>query len=168
MTKHTNKKGKRPKGKSAKKENVESILQQAQDALNIVQLEEAATLFKQALTLKPNDTTIMDSLADVQIQMGCTHEAMLLLQESISREPHSNGVKWLYLAQLLCGNDALSAYQMGLQILEGQYQQVHQCVLYLSAYVLLPIILQQATNDLLQAIAGGYCSIAELFMTDLW
>lgn len=129
MTKHTNKKGKRPKGKSAKKENVESILQQAQDALNIVQLEEAATLFKQALTLKPNDTTIMDSLADVQIQMGCTHEAMLLLQESISREPHSNGVKWLYLAQLLCGNDALSAYQMGLQILEGQYQQV-QCVLF--------------------------------------
>lgn len=123
MTKHSNKKGKRTKNKT-KCENVESILEKAVEAMNNVQLEEASELYEHALSLKPTDTDIMDSLADVYIQLGNCNKAMTLLQESIAAAPNSNGTKWLYLAQLLCGNDALSAYQMGIQLLEYQHSQV--------------------------------------------
>jgi tetratricopeptide (TPR) repeat protein len=126
MTKHTNKKGKRStsKTKKAKQDDVEVILEQALEAINNVQLEEAAELYERALRIRSADTNIMDALADVYMQLGNNDKAMTLLQQSIAAAPQENGIKWLYLAQLICGNDALSAYQMGLQILENQLQQV--------------------------------------------
>jgi thioredoxin-like negative regulator of GroEL len=121
MTKHSNKKGKRiTKGKKVKTITVESLLEQATEALQSVQLEDAQELYQQALALQPNNTDIMDALADVCMQIGDLTAALALLQQSIAMAPDTNGIKWLYVAQLLHGSEALVAYQRGIQVMEAK------------------------------------------------
>lgn len=124
MTKHSNlKKGKRPsKLKKSKAVSVESLLEKALEAMQSVQLEEAADFYERALAMQPSNTDIMDSLADVCIQLGNMQRALALLNESITAAPQSNGTKWLYLAQLLPGQQAVGSYQTGIQILESHLE----------------------------------------------
>jgi predicted Zn-dependent protease len=70
--------------------------------------------------MAPGDTTVMDALADVLIQLGQTEKAEGLLKESIVLSPESNPYKWLLLAQLLAGTDALQTYQEGIDFLNKQ------------------------------------------------
>lgn len=66
----------------------------------------------------------MDCLADVCLQLGEPETAYQLLSDSCLQAPSVNPVKWLYLAQLQEGKDALQSYNQGLELLRGLFDQV--------------------------------------------
>lgn len=66
----------------------------------------------------------MDCLADVCLQLGEPETAYELLSESCQQAPSVNPVKWLYLAQLQEGNDALQSYNQGLALLRALLDQI--------------------------------------------
>ena len=66
----------------------------------------------------------MDCLADVCLQLGEPDTAFQLLSDSCQQAPSVNPVKWLYLAQLQEGKDALHSYNQGLALLRGLLDQV--------------------------------------------
>ena len=59
-----------------KKVSVEQLIRDANRHLERLELEEACQLFQRAHMLRPEDTNIMDALADVLIQLGDVEEAM--------------------------------------------------------------------------------------------
>lgn len=147
------------KGKPIKKpyksvETTASLLEKAEDALADVNLEEALEFYTQALALEPDNTNIMDALADLCLQTGDGIRALTLLQSSTTLAPNTNGIKWMFLAQLLQGQSALNAYQTGIQVLTPKTSTGSQ----------------QISPDLetQKQIISAYCSIAELYLTDLW
>ncbi len=70
--------------------------------------------------IAPDDTNIMDALADAYLQLGEHCEALSLLELSTSRSPEENPYKWCYLAQLQAGSDAVGSYQRGINLLSEQ------------------------------------------------
>jgi hypothetical protein len=59
----------------------------------------------------------MDAVADVNIQLGQTAEALQTLLRSTSIAPEANPYKWLNLAQLQSGLEATSSYAKGIELL---------------------------------------------------
>ena len=120
-------------------------MSQATKAVANFNPELAVQFYKKALDMAPQDTTIIDTLADVYLQLGLTNDALNLFQQSVSIQPRLNPIKWLYLAQLQYGSDAVSSYKTGIE--------------YLSK--------TQRTEITKQQISKAYCSMAEIYLTDL-
>lgn len=97
--------------------SAEDLVLQANIALSSMQFELAVKFLKRALQMSPTDTGIMDSLAEVYMQLGESYDAINLFQQSISLEPTRNPYKWCYLAQLQCGEEALASYKKAIEIM---------------------------------------------------
>ncbi len=60
---------------------------------------------------------MMDSTAEVHLQLGDSEEALQLLLNSTQLAPNVNPSKWLTLAQLQEGEVALQSYRYGIDFL---------------------------------------------------
>ena len=94
-------------------------------------------------------------LAEVLLQIGETTEAFSLLQKSISLQPESNPSKWCYVAQLQESFEALSSYQKAIEIATVMLQSSSS------------VNGAEDQKSYQKLIAKTYCSIADLYMTDL-
>ena len=101
---------------------VEGLVEQGNNALSKLQPELAVKFFQRARAIRPDDTNVMDALADVHLQLGDQEEALELLLMSKSLAPEANPFKWLYLAQLQNGLDAVTTYSKAISILEALLQ----------------------------------------------
>ena len=98
--------------------SVDDLIEQGNNALSKLQPELAIKFFMRASELSPEDTNIMDALADVHLNLGDQEEALQLLLMSTALAPEANPFKWLYLAQLQIGLEAITTYMRAIEILE--------------------------------------------------
>eukprot|EP01036_Dinobryon_divergens_P041840 gene41840-55501_t len=81
------------KKKNVKQITAEALIEQGNIALQRFEYELASNFFKRALEKKPEDTNIMDALADVFLQLGDRDSAYTLLQQSTLIAPEINPYK---------------------------------------------------------------------------
>jgi predicted Zn-dependent protease len=111
------KKSNTKKKASANDYTAAQYIEQANVALSEMQLELAEKMFCRALSKAPDDTNIMDALADVYIQLGEMENALPLLLRSTNLAPLENPYKWFFLGQLQCGSDSIESYRIGINAL---------------------------------------------------
>lgn len=138
-------------GKKKPPATVEALVQQGNMALSNVQPELASKFFKRALDMEPQNTGLMDALADALIQMGNAPEALQYLQQSVTLQPDANPCKWMFLGQLLVGTDALACYRTGIEKMTSYVTKNPAEAPVMSKHVV-----------------KAYCNLADLFLTDLW
>ena len=173
--------------------SVASLVEQGNVALSQLEPELAGKLFHSALLKSPNDTSIMDQLADICIQLGNNNDALNYLLNSTKIAPKTNPVKWLYLAQLKQEHEALNCYNTGIKHLEESIQEKQSAVdicssddnnnnnsnkQAISNTTAATVVAVDHDNDensstnsitsLRNIICKAYCGIAELYLTDLW
>ena len=148
-------KGKKSREAQGAGETVASLLEKGYDELARIEPEAALAIFQKAHILDPNDTNPMDAMADVLLQMGEQEEAMGWLVQSTTLSPTSHPVKWLNLAQLQSGKEALQSYSNGIQLLKQDLDK-------LSAQTDIT-----ARTVLQKQLAKVHSSVAELYLTDL-
>eukprot|EP00903_Cladosiphon_okamuranus_P020008 g18379.t1 len=112
----------------------------------------AATLYKKVLQARPHDTTVMGEAADLMLHVGETAAAKEVLARSILLGPEEGPDKYLYMAQLHEGREALGHYEKGLELLLKQLSAAET---------------KEAEAALRQRVCMAYCSVGELFLTDL-
>ncbi len=123
---------KEKKKTEAKVATVEQLIEQANVAVGNLQLELAEKFFCRALSMSPEDTNIMDALADVYMQLGEMENALQLLVSSTTLAPSENPYKWMFLGQLQTGLDAIASYTAGINLLKSlldtsTIEQVNRC-----------------------------------------
>lgn len=116
--KKSSKKATKAAPKKAASVSVEGLIEQGNNAISKLQPELAIKFFMRARELSPEDTNIMDALADVHLNLGDQEEARQLLLMSTALAPEANPFKWLYLAQLQSGSEAISTYIKAIEIIE--------------------------------------------------
>lgn len=132
------------------------LVSKAEQCLDKCQPELASKFYKRALALQPHNTDIMDDLAHVLAEMHCEDEAKQYTLKSCEIAPGINPSKWMYLAQMQDGNEALSSFQKGLAILQAEAGKMAQAG---EPSESIHIINKEICNTLV--------SMAELYMTDL-
>ena len=103
------------------KYSAQELCIKAQEYVDQCQQELAVQFYRRAMSVEPQNTTIMDSLAELLAELHQEDEAKRLLEASCQLAPNSNPEKWMYLAQVSCdGQQALSYYQSGTKLLQAE------------------------------------------------
>jgi len=124
-------------------EDAPALLEQAQECMNSLpeDVDGAVRKFTRALQLYPNNADVVEAFGEFLCLQGCVDEAREFLNKAILLRPTQNPAKYFYLGQMANGREALRYFQDGLSI--------------------------QDPDGKVSARISAFCSIAELFMTDL-
>lgn len=132
----------------------------AQACSDRYEVEEAAQLYRQALTLEPQNTNLLDALGETLLQLGQRNDAALAFEKSVELQPDGGSERYMYLGQLHEGLESFGWFARGVELLranrtaaEGRSGSRAE--------------LRQAWLEATHALATGLCSAAEIFLTDL-
>eukprot|EP00455_Lapot_gusevi_P051347 TRINITY_DN7630_c1_g1_i1.p1 TRINITY_DN7630_c1_g1~~TRINITY_DN7630_c1_g1_i1.p1 ORF type:complete len:345 (-),score=100.93 TRINITY_DN7630_c1_g1_i1:429-1463(-) len=152
------------KGKAAVqiKYTAQDLVKRAEKCIEELQFDAAAKFLQRALEMEPEDLAIMDMLSECLLESGQHERASQIIVRSIEKSPNENPSRWMNLAQLQAGPDAVRSFQTGIDAFARELQQrlLHQ---------------QQHPEDLeneaeiqkiREQMSAGYCAIAEIFTTD--
>lgn len=151
MPSKRNRNDKSNKGKSLVAD-VSTLLQRAQNCIDKMDGKGALLHLEEALKQQPDNLEVVDKTANVYMELGEDEKAFPLLVKSAKEDPDHNYEKWMYLGQLQNGNDAVTCYRKGIQLLEAEVNATPD---------------GEDKQMLLNRLCGAYCSVGELYMTDL-
>lgn len=141
-------------GYPGKMPSVSDLLAEAEASLDRFDLEACYNQCKDILSQDPNHLDALQLNASVLIEMGQVAEARKVLQKAVALSPNAGFEKYLALAQLSDGNEALGYYSEAARILK----------------VALPGLSSAGPEELAQIrrqYSNILCSAAELYLTDL-
>jgi len=124
---------------------------QVEQCLITMDFAGAINLLRQGLNANPKDNRILDTLGTALMQTGDFTAAEEVLQVSVQLDPNNGHEKYMSLAGMSSGQQALALYKKGLEILVPQKQNLQD-----------PTQLKECTSQ----IVGALCAVAEIFMTD--
>jgi len=113
-----------PKRNKPMSVDVEDLLQQAEADFANFQTDLAEKKYVKALEMEPNNTKVMDSFSLFLLEIDRLNEGKQLLERSIELNPLDNISKYLQLAQLLEGNEAIRLFERGVSLIQNQKEQL--------------------------------------------
>ena len=137
-------------------------------------LEAAYKYVKQALDMDPKHIDALQTMASVQMEMGNTESARNIYEKLIELSPNEGFSKYMCLAQLSTGIEAVNFYKRGIELMLIQYNKEQVDIQNR------PTTSKTANNydeneddDENQTVTRSdisiaYGSIAEIYLTDLW
>lgn len=158
--------------------DADKLLEKGIECMNKAQPQLAARFFAKALEQRSQDTAIMDTLAECYLSMGDAHNAVPLLEKSIELDPEGAPYKYLNMAQLEEGPEALACYQAAIRIFERMREnreKVQPSTIFASKEIITEGSMDvddsgekaKSADTAGAELAKAYCGIAELYLTDL-
>ncbi|XP_063845134.1 uncharacterized protein LOC135091423 [Scylla paramamosain] len=97
--------------------SVEELLAAAQEEIDSFQYETAQTLCHTALKKEPDNVAVLETSASLCLEVGNLDGARHCLGRAITVQPEGGHEKYMSMAQLMEGREALQCYQKGIEIL---------------------------------------------------
>jgi tetratricopeptide (TPR) repeat protein len=132
--------------------NFEELMEEGAKFAQELNLDGAILMYEEALSLKENDVKVLDALGQCYFDSGNFELAEKVLKKSISINPDGYYNSHLYLGQLLSGKKAAETFKKGIDLLEKYIQGENNT---------------GENRRLIRQLSSAYCSLAELYMTDL-
>jgi tetratricopeptide (TPR) repeat protein len=136
------------------------LLAKAESLVDECQPELAIKFFQKAALLEPNNSEIQDAIGELATELDDPSTALEAFKRSIELAPKTNPGKWLYAAQLMEGEESEKYSLQGIA-----------CMVELLSSSTVGREKNMADDDanklLKKQICDAFCSLAELYMTDL-
>lgn len=156
---------------------VAEAIEQAEEYLSQAEVERAIKVLQKAMKSAPNDTKLLDLLAQAHVENGDERAATPLLLRSVQLAPNDNPEKYLNLGQLSSGKRAAEYYQRGIALLMERCQpssvnvtpeSITEALSANNHWMNAPVEeMCDEAAQLRRQIASALCSVAELYQTDL-
>jgi Tfp pilus assembly protein PilF len=154
------------------------LIKKAEDYMDQYELERAYECVRQALDLDGKNVDSLNMMASIQMEMGNCASAKSLYTKLVELQPNEGFSKYMCLAQLSQGQEAADFYKKGIELILIEYNHQQQSESQSS---------KPGTSAQLNAkssqgdeedeedgqkiksldISTAYCSLAELYLTDL-
>lgn len=141
----------------AQKQSIKHSISLAEEKLIESDAESAVTILTEALSIDPTNATILALLSEAHQMLGDLSSALEYLQASCQAEPNSNPDRFLALAQMLGGEEALQAVKKGIKMLERDLQSISQSDDQTKT---------QSVDEMKHTLSAAYIAAAELYTTD--
>jgi tetratricopeptide (TPR) repeat protein len=133
--------------------DLHTILSLAQSALDMGQIPAACEFYEVGLAQYPNSAEIFEAYAEIMMHfVQDADRARQMLQHAINVCPNEGHVKYLNMAQLVTGREALDCYRRAYEILVNELGRARK---------------KKQQKVIRRTIASVRCGAAELFLTDL-
>lgn len=143
-------------------------------------LETAYKYVKQALDMDPKHVDALETMASVQMEMGNAESARNIYEKLIELCPNEGFSKYMCIAQLSTGIEAVNSYLKGIDLMLTQYnkEQLEKSKQNNNKpskpSTSRASFLEEEDEDdedegvTRSEISTAYGSIAEIYLTDLW
>lgn len=140
---------------------IEEAVVAADEKFQSGDLNGACELYQHAAMQQPDNTSILDAFGEVLFELGRDADARQVLERSVSIDPTGNHSKYMILAQISKEQEASTHYQTGTALLQAKLEAA---VGEASSSAAIP---SHEIRALRRELSNAYCSLAELYMTDL-
>ncbi|GFT72089.1 probable assembly chaperone of rpl4 [Nephila pilipes] len=143
-------------GGSKQEQNLNVLIEEAESAIDSFSYDEAAQKLKDVLKCDSNHLKALEMLAGIYIEQSDWDEAANLLKKCIIISPDTGYSKYFSMGQLTGGEESLTYYQKGIQVLQ---KELENCENVRPSE-------EVDSKILIKNLSDAYCSVAEIFMTD--
>ncbi|KAG7317855.1 hypothetical protein KOW79_018890 [Hemibagrus wyckioides] len=148
----------RAKKKTAEKYSIDQLLEKTEDCMDNFDFPMAKMFCQRALDIEPTNLTILDMLGNICAELGDMDKAKQISFSS-PEEGHS---KYMYLGQIHTGAEAVQYFSKGIEVMLKAMDKQAEEVSSMGA-ASLPAESPITAKD----VSVAFCSIAEIFFTDL-
>jgi len=133
------------------KYTIDNLLERVQGYVENFEYHMAVKFCERAYEMDPNNTQVLETFGNVCAEMGDVESAKQHFHKAAELQPFIGHVKYLYLGQLSEGLEAVQHYLRAVELLKDN----------------LTISNADPVEVIKRNISSVYCSLAELYMTDL-
>eukprot|EP00062_Callorhinchus_milii_P020436 gi/632976080/ref/XP_007904595.1/ PREDICTED: UPF0661 TPR repeat-containing protein C16D10.01c-like [Callorhinchus milii] len=152
---------KKAKKKTEAKYSVQQLLEKAEDCMDNFNFELAQMFCQRALDLEPDNITVLEMMGNIFAELGNSEKAKEVFQRSVELRPEEGHAKYMYLGQIHGGEEAVQYFRKGTELMIREYQKQKELVTQAAACD--PDNLEVTSQN----ISTAFCSVAEIFLTDL-
>ncbi|XP_064410835.1 uncharacterized protein SI:DKEY-12J5.1 isoform X2 [Latimeria chalumnae] len=147
------------KRKTAQKYSVDQLLEKTEECLDNFNFEMAQMFCQRALDLEPTNLRILDMLGNICAELGNGEKAKQIFLHAAELSPDEGHAKYMYLGQINSGDEAVRYFMKGIEVMINAYQKQSQAAAAASN-----LDNPEVTS---KDISTAFCSVAEIFFTDL-
>ena len=125
----------------------EEVINQSTALIESFEYEKAREILEEAFKSNPSNIKIIDLISDVYFNLDNIEGACKMIKKSISLDPNHNPEKYMTFGQLVPDLKlGIQSYQKGIELFKKE-------------------LTKENSKEIKKAIASGYASIAERYMT---
>lgn len=150
------------KKKTAEKYTVDQLLEKTTECIENFDFSMARVFCQRALDIEPANLTILDMLGNIYAELGDAEKAKQVFLKAVELCPEEGHSKYMYLGQIHTGIEAVQYFSKGIELmLNAMDKHANEaCAFGAAAF---PSECDVTTKD----VSVAFCSIAEIFFTDL-
>ncbi|XP_059828235.1 uncharacterized protein si:dkey-12j5.1 isoform X1 [Hypanus sabinus] len=152
---------KKARRKTEGKYSVQQLLEKVVEYMDNLNYELAQMFCQRALDMEPNNLTTLDMMGNIFAELGNSEKAKEAFQKAVALSPDEGYSKYMYLGQIHCGQEAVQYFKKGIELLIKDYQRQEEMATGAASF--------DPDNAVVtpQNISTAFCSLAEIFLTDL-
>ncbi|XP_058232858.1 uncharacterized protein si:dkey-12j5.1 [Hemibagrus wyckioides] len=152
----------RAKKKTAEKYSIDQLLEKTEDCMDNFDFPMAKMFCQRALDIEPTNLTILDMLGNICAELGDMDKAKQVFLKAVELSPEEGHSKYMYLGQIHTGAEAVQYFSKGIEVMLKAMDKQAEEVSSMGA-ASLPAESPITAKD----VSVAFCSIAEIFFTDL-
>lgn len=149
------------KKKTAEKYSVEQLLEKTEECMDNFDFEMAQLFCQRALDLEPTNLNTLDMLGNICAELGNEEKAKQVFLRAVALSPEEGHSKYMYLGQVHSGMEAVQYFGKGI---EAMLVALEKQTPPAAAAAAISLDDPGVTN---KDISVAFCSVAEIFFTDL-
>ncbi|XP_028971665.2 probable assembly chaperone of rpl4 [Esox lucius] len=154
------------KKKTAEKYTVEQLLEKTEECMDSLEFEMAGRFCQRALDVEPDNLFTLDLLGHIHSERGDITKATEVFLRAVALSPDEGYSKYMSLGQMNTGREAIQYYTKGIQILLRTLEKNPSTTVEAGAAH--PSLQDtRSENPTATDVCVAYCSVAEIYFTDL-
>uniref|UniRef100_A0A3Q0S6S2 Si:dkey-12j5.1 n=1 Tax=Amphilophus citrinellus TaxID=61819 RepID=A0A3Q0S6S2_AMPCI len=149
------------KKKTAEKYSVQQLLQKTEECMDSFDFEMAGLFCQRALDVEPTNLQVLDMLGHIYSELGDTQKAKEAFLHAVALSPDVGHGKYMYLGQIHTGQEAVDYYTRGIHVLLNALEKQETT----TGAAAQPDEDPELPTE--KDVSVAYCSIAEIYLTDL-
>ncbi|XP_060756183.1 uncharacterized protein si:dkey-12j5.1 isoform X2 [Neoarius graeffei] len=150
------------KKKTAEKYTIDQLLEKTEECMDNFDFPMAKMFCQRALDIEPTNLTVLGMLGNICAELGDMDKAKQIFLKAVELSPEEGHSKYMYLGQIHTGAEAVQYFSKGIEVMLKAIDKQVQEVSNLGAAAL-PSESPITAKD----VCVAFCSIAEIFFTDL-
>lgn len=150
------------KKKTAEKYTVDQLLEKTEESMDNFDFPMAKMFCQRALDIEPTNLTVLDMLGNICAELGDVDKAKQVFLKAVELSPEEGHSKYMYLGQIHTGMEAVQYFSKGIEVMLNGIDKQAQEAGDMGAAAM-PSEPSISAKD----VSVAFCSIAEIFFTDL-
>lgn len=150
------------KKKTAEKYTVDQLLEKTEECIDNFDFDMARLFCQRALDIEPTNLTILEMLGNICSELGDVEKAKQVFLKAVELSPEEGHSKYMYLGQIHTGMEAVQYFSKGIELMLNTMDKLSNEA---SAFGAAAFPCQGDVTK--KDVSVAFCSIAEIFFTDL-